>query len=293
MTKALVRVTGDASYPVAERVDAGRELAEHGDPRPGVGIREDGLPEFCWTDWTGAGFFVMGSSEADVAAFDNEKPQHSVRVERFRLGRYPVTNRQFRAFVESPDGWASDSFWSEAGIAWRKSVDAWQQHGNPDNFPCVNVSWYAAVAFAEWASAHCVVESGCKLRLPTEPEWERACRGTDGRLYAWGSEFDANRCNMKDTGIGTLCSVGLFPGGMSPVGALDMLGGTWEWCMSLAAPYPYGPGREDIGTAGNRVIRGGAYNQDKAGVRCGVRREDPPEHSGERISFRLSCIQLL
>ena len=288
-TEAMVQIIGDTSRPAVDRANAGRRLAAVGDQRLGVGVGADGLPSFAWSKWIAAGPFIMGSSDSDTEAMDNEKPQHSVSVGRFRVCEFPVTNRQFRAFVDAEDGWASDSIWSKDGLAWRTSVDIWQQEGRPDNFPCMNVSWYAAVAFAAWASDRCAPEPGCRLRLPTEPEWERACRGTDGRRYPWGPDCDSNNCSMVATGIGDLCSVGVFPGGRSPVGAFDMSGGTWEWCFSLSSPYPYRSDRETMESAGKRVIRGGAYNQDKTGVRCAVRREDPPGHAGERISFRLVC----
>ena len=293
MTEPLVDMTRNILCTVIERVNAGKKLAEIGDPRPGIGVGEDGIPKFVWTEWVPVGSFIMGSTASDIEALDNERPEHLVSFNRFRISKYPVTNIQFKAFVDADDGWKSDLLWTKNGLLWRDTVDIWQQGRVPDNFPCVNVSWHAAVAFSNWASARCVIESGCKLRLPTEPEWERACRGTNKRRYPWGSDFDTNNCNMKDTGIGDLCSVGLFPGGKSPVGALDMLGGAWEWCLSLSGPYPYETEREIAESAGKRVIRGGAYNQDKTGVRCAIRREDPPEHIGGRISFRLVCVSVL
>jgi len=290
MTRALIETISDALCPVIDRANAGMKLAEIGDPRPGVGVGGDGLPQFAWTEWVPGGSFTMGSNESDKEALDNEKPEHLASFDCFRISKYPVTNKQFRAFVEADDGWISDLVWSRKGLIWREAVDIWQQGGVPDNFPCVNVSWYAAVAFANWTSVHCTLETGWKLRLPTEPEWERACRGTDGRRYPWGSECDSNKCNMKDTGIGGLCSVGIFPEGKSPLGALDMSGGAWEWCFSISGPYPYDTNRETTESAGKRVIRGGAYNQDKTGVRCAIRREDSPEYSAGRITFRLVCV---
>lgn len=287
---SLIDVVSDSARSVEERVNAGRVLAELGDVRPGIGLGAHGLPELKWSEWIPAGSYVLGSPEADRHALDNEKPEHRVSVEAYRISIYPVTNMQFQSFVEAPDGWKSDGVWSHAGRVWRDSDDAWHAGDGLPNFPCVNVSWYAACAFAKWATLNCAPGEDCELRLPSEAEWERACRGTDGRLYPWGTDFDANNCNMGDSGIGGICSVGVFPGGRSPVGALDMAGGTWEWCLTLSGQYPYTTDRDDTARDGKRVIRGGSYNRDDTGVRCAVRREDPPDHSGGSISFRLVCV---
>jgi formylglycine-generating enzyme required for sulfatase activity len=287
----LLRVLQDVSCSAVERAKAGVALSKLGDRRPGVGLDEDGLPAFVWTEWIPGGTFLMGSADGDQSALENELPQHSVGFGSFRISVYPVTNAQFRAFTEAADGWSLDRWWTAQGLAWRQSATVWCQGDSPDNFPCVQVSWHAAVAFANWVSGQTKRMSGakCTIRLPSEPEWERAARGLDGRLYPWGSDFDPNRCNMKDSGIGGLCSVGIFPGGLSVAGAHDMVGGTWEWCASLSLPYPYDAERENLEASGKRVIRGGSFNRDAGGVRCAVRREDPPDHAGGSISFRVVC----
>lgn len=281
----LLTIIQDESAQTRERVEAGDALSKLSDPRPGVGVNAEGIPYFAWSAQIKGGSFSMGSTEDNEIAFDNEKPKHSVTYGEFCISIYPVTNTQFRAFTETEGGWNSDEWWTADGVLWRRNSPLWQQGNNPGNYPCINVNWYAAVAYTNWVSS--LLNPGTRVRLPTEPEWERAARGTDNRNYPWGNEFDHNKCNMKDTDINDLCSVGLFLGGKSPSGAFDMVGGTWEWCLSLSLPYSYNSDREGLTKAGKRVIRGGAYNQDSTGVRCTVRREDPPEHSGNRISFRL------
>ena len=96
------------------------------------------------------------------------------------------------------------------------------------NHPQVGVSWYEAVAYCNWLSERL----GYTVRLPSEAEWERAARSTDGRIYPWGDEFDARRCNMSDTGIGATSTVGIFPDGDADCGAADMSGNVWEWCST-------------------------------------------------------------
>lgn len=290
--KALLKTVKDDRCSVLDRAMAGLALAKVGDPRPGVGIDENRVPQLAWSNWISGGTFLMGSSGDDPNALENEMPQHTARFHEFRIGLYPVTNLQFRMFVEATEGWADDRWWTTDGLAWRHEAAVWQQGEAPDNFPCVQVSWYAAAAFANWISSRLFAPANRRwmVRLPTEPEWERAARGTDGRLYPWGNDFDANRCNMRDSGIGSLCSVGIFPQGRSPARAFDMVGGTWEWCASLSRPYPYDARTEDPDAGGSRVIRGGSFNRDPSGVRCAVRREDPPHHVGGSVSFRVVCV---
>ena len=117
------------------------------------------------------------------------------------------------------------------------------------NQPVVGVSWYEAVAYAEWLKQ----TVGKPYRLPAEAEWERAARHTDGRIYPWGNEWDANMANGKETGWGRPTVVGCFPEGNAKCGAADMAGNVWEWCQTRwkdekqkEYPLPYQPddGRE-------------------------------------------------
>ena len=119
----------------------------------------------------------------------------------------------------------------------------------------VNVSWDDAVDFCRWLSE----ATHRSFRLPSEAEWEKAARGSDGRIYPWGNQApDEKRCNFG-TKVGDTTPVGKYPDGASPCGALDMAGNVWEWTGSIYKPYPYAPddGREDPGsTAGACVARG-------------------------------------
>ena len=143
----------------------------------------------------------------------------------------------------------------------------------------VNVSWQDAMVFCEWAG----------VRLPSEAEWEKAARGTDGRLWPWGNEVpDKERCNFG-MNVGDTTPVGNYPKGASPYGVLDMAGNVWEWTGSLFKGYPYKPddGREDSADAGTCVVRGGSFGYGDYDVRCAVRVHPDPGSRGDLIGFRV------
>jgi len=225
-----------------------------------------------------AGEFLMGSDPAkDREADDNEQPQHSVYVPEFTIGKYPVTNVQYAAFVrvmkhELPDHWEGGNI--PAG---------------KENHPVVNVSWHDAVAFCEWLSQ----EAGRPFRLPTEAEWEKAARGTDGQIYPWGDEPPtAELCNF-DRNIGDTTPVGRYsPRGDSPYGCADVAGNAWEWTRSLYKGYPYDPadGREELDAsefiADLRVWRGGSWGNLQDDTRCAYRLWSDPDLSLDVIGFR-------
>ena len=125
--------------------------------------------------------------------------------------------------------------------------------------PVVGVCWFEARAYCAWLSA----QTGQTFRLPTEAEWEAAARGGQRRRYAFGNNFDAARCNTFETHIRRTTPIGVFPGGKTPEGLVDMTGNTWDWTSSLYTPYPYdaADGREAPSPPGaRRVVRGGSWD---------------------------------
>ncbi|MBK6433624.1 MAG: SUMF1/EgtB/PvdO family nonheme iron enzyme [Anaerolineae bacterium] len=143
--------------------------------------------------WVPAGEFTMGSADSDTQAGSDEKPQHRVNVDGFWIDRTEVTNEQYRKFVDV-GGYNQKQYWTEAGWTWKGQNNATQPgcwgdgNFNQGQQPVVCVSWYEAYAYARWAGG----------RLPSEAEWEKAARGTDGRIYPWGNTWDGTWADFCD-----------------------------------------------------------------------------------------------
>jgi formylglycine-generating enzyme required for sulfatase activity len=248
-----------------------------------------------------AGRFLMGSPVGDPDARENETPQHEVYLPDFYIDRTPVTNAQYRRFVEA-GGYAQADYWTEAVDAGRWKDGAYIDYDkkprsqpalwensrwNGDQQPVVGVSWYEALAYARWAGK----------RLPGEAEWEKAA-GWDPdagrkRRYPWGDQWREGRANTKEAGHEVTTPVENHPEGASPCGALDMAGNVWEWCRTAYKDYPYDPddGREELGGGGavGRVLRGGSWYTDKARARCAFRGGDYPWGGVNDDGFRCCC----
>ena len=272
---ALEQMAQDRRLPPTAQRDSGFELGRLAGSNPEMLQRirprlDDFIP-------IPAGTFQYG---------DQKKP--AMIETPFEIARYPVTNLQYRRFVEA-GGYEKPVYWSKAGWGWRmgetdsqaqddfekrrleaRPVDRrarpayWQdiQWNNP-LAPVVGVSWYEAEAYCNWLAA----ETGQSVRLPTEQEWERAARGTEGRFYPWGTEFERNRLNCAEywAGVDNLTDfdtwrkwwdgpsarsasttvVGQFGAGNTPEGISDLSGNVWEWTISVE-------GR-------SKILRGGSW----------------------------------
>jgi formylglycine-generating enzyme required for sulfatase activity len=222
------------------------------------------------------GRFTMGSDRAsDRYAYDDEQPQHQVSVADFHIARYPVTNAEYQHFVEA------------TGHRMPPYLERQFKPVCEPGYPVVWVSWEDANTYCGWLSG----ATGRSYRLPTEAEWEKAARGTDGRAYPWGDDLpNKNLCAFdNDVGV-TATPVGRYsPQGDSPYGCRDMAGNVWEWCHSLYKPYPYDPedGREDPAAKGSRVVRGGAFYTNLRRVRCASRLRYLPDLWLNVIGFRV------
>ncbi len=207
-------------------------------------------------DWmkVPAGEFWMGSNKMDR----DERPLHRVHLDTFHIARVPITNAQYKPFVKAT-GQEPPVHWEDGRVPPGK-----------ETHPVVNVSWYDAMAFCEWLSG----VTGKPITLPSEAQWEKAARGTDGRKYPWGNEEPTpDLCNFGKN-IGDTTPVGKYsPQGDSPYGCVDMAGNVWEWTRSLYKDYPYDPtdGRESLEADTRRVLRGGALNLAADIVRCALR----------------------
>jgi formylglycine-generating enzyme required for sulfatase activity len=291
----LARLIESGRLPAAERCGAGDLLARLGDVRHGVGLRADDLPDIAWCE-VQEGAFRMGSTDADGMARDREKPQHEVGVPGFRIGRYPVTNVQYGAFVG--DGGYTRKWqrcWTDEGWDWKGKRSGPERHGGAfdlDNHPAVGVTWYEAIAFCGWLTQRLrkagELQAGEEVTLPSEAQWEKAARGTDGRIYPWGNEFNSNRANSDETGIGTTSAVGCFPGGASPYGVLDMSGNVWEWCRTQwQESYEDYLEADELDGAAGRVVRGGSFDLDRDYARCAYRGRGDPDVWGGNLGVRL------
>ena len=220
--------------------------------------------------------FLMGSDpQKDPEARGFEQPQHTLYLPDYYLAKTPVTNAQYLAFVQST-GYERPQHWE----------DKKPPRGKEDH-PVGYVSWHDAVVYCRWLAE----VTGKPYRLPTEAEWEKAARGTDGRIYPWGGQWDKARCNSWEGGKYDTTPVGAYSQGASPYGLLDMAGNVWEWTSSLWKEYPYDPtdGREnsEAGDKDLRVVRGGAFYPDQGIVRCALRRGDFPDVRNYRSGFRV------
>jgi formylglycine-generating enzyme required for sulfatase activity len=216
-----------------------------------------------------AGKFIMGSTSSD-----REKPQHTVEIPYdYWICKYPVTNEQFAEFVAVTHCQFVQGDWKPRAA-----------------HPVVNISWREALAYCQWLNQRWQSElKGWTLRLPTEAEWEKAARGTDGRIYPWGDDFDKTKCNTYESDERNTTPVGTHsPYGDSPYAVADMVGNVWEWCHSLDKPYPYkvDDGRENEAGDGARVLRGGSWTGDQVSARCAFRNAKSPTNRYNLYGFR-------
>jgi len=210
-----------------------------------------------------AGEFLMGSDPGrDRDASDDEQPQHTLYLPDYRIAKTPVTYAQYAVFVQA----TGYDLPQHSDLARGKPPRGKEDH------PVRAVSWQDAVAYCNWLSQ----VTGKPYRLPSEAEWEKGARGTDGRIYPWGDEPpDEGRCNFGNNVKGTTPVGRYSPQGDSPYGCVDMAGNVWEWTRSLRERYPYDPsdGRENLeaGRDVGRVLRGGAFDCVDWTVRCAAR----------------------
>ena len=209
-----------------------------------------------------AGAFLMGSNNG-VA---DERPPHTVTLQAYWIHKFPVTNAQFDEFVHAT------GYQDQTRGDWRSAFTP-----GKEKHPVVFVTWEDAYAYARW----------CGMRLPTEAEWEKAARGTDGREYPWGNQWDGNRCNVSGRGT---TPVGTYVQGVSPYGCYDMAGNVQEWCQDRydAHYYQHSSERDPQGPDGgkDKVLRGGSWRVVVRRVRVANRLRYVPGLRHVDIGFR-------
>jgi formylglycine-generating enzyme required for sulfatase activity len=209
-----------------------------------------------------AGEFTMGSPDGEGEP--DERPQHRVYVSEFLIDKTEVTWRQFRKFAEATG----------------TRLPPEPASGSPDDYSVSFVLWEEAQKYCEWTGG----------RLPTEAEWEKAARGVDGRIYAWGDEWDPRRCNSISGGMHQPESAGAYPECITPYGVLDMPGGMWEWCADRYGEnyYAESESRDPKGPATGRlrVMRGGAWMSQPMWLRAAYRVRRSPTSRNVDHGFR-------
>jgi formylglycine-generating enzyme required for sulfatase activity len=264
----LVDLMTDPRVAIPQRNAAGVAINHVGDPRRGVGLRGDGLSDIEWVfvpekdPKSGRKEFIYGErkelrSEAD-----------------FWIARYPITYRQFQAFLDAPDGFRIPRWWEGLSASAEHRSDAGEQWFKHWNHPRERVSWWDAMAFCAWLTAkaderpdllpdHARCTTGWQITLPTEQQWEKAARGHDGRQYPWGgSDYKSGYANIDETYtkvgphyLQKTSAVGMYPQGVSPYGVADLSGNVWEWCLN-----EYESGKTHPGGNATRVLRGGSWS---------------------------------
>ncbi|KAF0107918.1 MAG: WD40 repeat-containing protein [Anaerolineaceae bacterium] len=219
-----------------------------------------------------------GEANCDLAWFQDEEPIHSVTLDAYQIARYEVTNKQYARCVRNGacEGGGYEYQDAAGNILNRLNDAAFADH------PVVSVSWYQAQTYCEWIGA----------RLPTEAEWEKAARGTDGRTYPWGNGDPNSSLLNYNYNVGDTTAVGSYPSGASPYGAYDMAGNVWEWVADWYSDtyYASSPDRNPTGPASGdfRVRRGGSWFDDDDLVYSALRSGDDPTNTYNNLGFRCS-----
>jgi len=258
-------------YAALELVYEGEQLAARGDRAGAKRKFEAALvlqppadtPIYVWIE---AGNFLMGSSEHDILARNDEKPQHEVYLDGYWIMRTEVTNEQYAKCIA-------------VGVCTEPNNQRWYRAEYTRN-PVTDIKWTQATVYAHWVGG----------RLPTEAEWEKACRGVNGYIYSWGNETpNTQLLNYSASGLNGVINVGSYPPGI--LGLHDMLGNVWEWTgMNDTNPNPHiSPQRDpqvriccDVHT-----LRGGSFNATINLVRCAVRTEEGILPRDDYIGFRI------
>ncbi len=232
------------------------------------------------------GPFTMGSNSGP----DDEKPEHTIFLKSFFIDILPISNADFARFLnqqglQNPQG---ETFYddqdSDAKIHRRNSI--WQADIASASHAVNEVSWVGARDYCAWLNK----------RLPTEAEWEKAARGTDGRKYPWGNTAPHAKLALFGASYNSSAPVDAFPDGASPYGILDMAGNQWEWVSSIYQPYPYRleDGRENQNAGPIRSTRGGGHDsnaQEISVTQRGRLLSRNPKAGHHNIGFRCASNQ--
>ncbi len=263
------------------------------DNRPGVSVVWDSrtgrrIPDIAWVEVPEGPFIFQNGEQLWLPAFS--------------IARYPVTCAQFQAFVDDPGGYADDRWWE--GLAERPAAPA-EAAWPIANHPREGVAWFEAVAFCRWLSD----ALGYEVRLPTEREWEKAARGTDGREYPWGDGYVEGRANIDETDrfglwsqlngfvkgrhfVGQTNAAGIYPDGATPSGICDLSGNVWEWTATgHGSEHDEEP--EHVDRMSGRVVRGGSWLSPSDSASAAFRDWSFPDSHDNDVGVRLAVSALI
>lgn len=301
----LLEVMQEPAASARVRVYSGRVLGALGDPRAAV-MDADAI-DFVEI---AAGPFTLGGDHSGVTGAEVEDlALQTSHLPTYWVGRMLVTNAQYALFLQ--EGYDNPAYWPEAvalGLwragqvlraepvptseghllyraVWTHSPHALRWPFDLPNHPATGVNWFEARAFARWLDARRrtvgIGMTGYHIDLPNELEWEKAARGSDGRVYPWGNQFIEDRLNWMEQLLHGPSAVGCYPDGAGPYGLLDMAGNMMEWTRTVYQPYDL-QGRVVAEAESRMVLRGGGYYSPMSACRCAAR-------SAAEAIGRLAC----
>jgi serine/threonine protein kinase len=289
-TGRLLQELDDLETSHQRRRFIGERLGFLGDPTPGVGVKwnaqhEIFIPEIAWRD---GGVEPLRLPTVEITG-------RVVEVEPFYMSKYPITIRQFQAFLDDADGYNNLMWWEGMSPEFQR-IDPMPSRGQFPNLPREMVTWYQALAFTRWLTARCAGEKvgnftigeNAEIRMPAEWEWQWAAQGgLQAREYPWGNGWDSRRANTFEAQLAETTIVGAYPGGAAACGVMDLAGNIWEWCLNEFSTLTIA-----LNSPGQKVVRGGSYVYVGSFARAVVRSDDGPHFRNSNVGFRVVCARI-
>ncbi len=301
--RRLVELMTDPRVPVPERNAAGVAINHVGDPRRGVGLRADGLPDI---EWVLVPDKNPKSGRREFTFGDDRQGNPEQRTEPdFWIACYPITCAQFQAFLDAPDGFSNAPWWQGLAALPEHRGEAGGQQFKHWNHPRERVSWYDAVAFCRWLTERAKEHPDLlprdpdrsrewKITLPTEWQWEKTERGHDGIQYPRDGDkyksgyptIDETLTTARAAYLKRTTAVGMYPQGVSPYGIADLSNNLLEWCLN---EYD-NPERVQLEGDAWRVLRGGSWFSFELEAYVPCRNADHPDYRGYGYGFRVCAV---
>jgi formylglycine-generating enzyme required for sulfatase activity len=279
----------DIDTPHARRLYIGERIGFLGDPTPGIGlIQREGdkiaIPEITWC-------YVPADNEPSVEIKDLR-----FALREFFMAKYPVTNQQFKAFIDDPEGYDNPRWWAGLPPQFQR-VEILPSRGQFPNLPREMVTWYQAVAFTKWLTAHYsgerlehptgtfVIGENAEIRLPTEWEWQWAAQGgREVREFPWEGGWDTRRANTFESHLAAVTIGQAYPHGAALCGVFDLAGNLWEWCLNEFESF-----NVVMDSTVDRCVHGGSFVYIGDFARAAARSNDAPFFRNSNVGFRVVC----